>query len=271
MAHDVFISYSAKDKASADAVCAVLERNRIRCWIAPRDIVPGAEWGPSIIRGISGAKALVLVLSASSNKSRPVVREAERALNRGLPIIPFRIEEVQPSEELEFFVSASHWLDAFTPTLEAHAENLARKVKLLIGEAEIEPASPPPSPPPPPLPDPPPPPKPAQPAPPAPISPAVKPTPEPIASAQADRSSEAERQRQIGAVRSQMLWNVLGMVSCAGLAFLFLMAMASAGSKPSGFIELVITLVLAVGVVANFDIYRKKAKRLAALKAGDNP
>jgi len=34
MAHDVFISYSAEDKPIADAVCAALEAEHIRCWIA---------------------------------------------------------------------------------------------------------------------------------------------------------------------------------------------------------------------------------------------
>ncbi|MFP4660789.1 MAG: TIR domain-containing protein [Halanaerobiales bacterium] len=38
MAHDVFISYSTRDKHVADAVCNALEYNKIRCWIAPRDI-----------------------------------------------------------------------------------------------------------------------------------------------------------------------------------------------------------------------------------------
>ena len=43
MAHDVFISYSAKDKTTADGVCATLEAKGIRCWIAPRDILPGMD------------------------------------------------------------------------------------------------------------------------------------------------------------------------------------------------------------------------------------
>ena len=41
MAHDVFISYSTADKTAADAVCAILEGNGVRCWIAPRDIMRG--------------------------------------------------------------------------------------------------------------------------------------------------------------------------------------------------------------------------------------
>jgi TIR domain len=34
MAFDVFISYSSKDKTTADATCASLENAGIRCWIA---------------------------------------------------------------------------------------------------------------------------------------------------------------------------------------------------------------------------------------------
>jgi Transposase IS66 family/TIR domain len=45
---DVFISYSHKDAAAAKAACAALEAERVRCWIAPRDIVPGAKWSASI-------------------------------------------------------------------------------------------------------------------------------------------------------------------------------------------------------------------------------
>lgn len=41
MDFDIFISYSSQDKPTADAACAVLEAAGIRCWIAPRDIMPG--------------------------------------------------------------------------------------------------------------------------------------------------------------------------------------------------------------------------------------
>jgi hypothetical protein len=38
----VFISHSSNDRATADAICAHLESAGIKCWIAPRDIEPGA-------------------------------------------------------------------------------------------------------------------------------------------------------------------------------------------------------------------------------------
>src|SRR5215472_7170060 len=40
----VFISHSSKDREIADAICAHLESAGIKCWIAPRDIEPGATW-----------------------------------------------------------------------------------------------------------------------------------------------------------------------------------------------------------------------------------
>jgi hypothetical protein len=44
MAHDVFICYSANDKAAAQSICARLESAGVRCWIAPRDIRPEMSW-----------------------------------------------------------------------------------------------------------------------------------------------------------------------------------------------------------------------------------
>jgi len=80
--HDVFISYSSRDKLVADAVCATLERNGIRCWIAPRDVLAGDDWPQAIVQAISGARVFVLLFSASSNTSAQIRREVERAANR---------------------------------------------------------------------------------------------------------------------------------------------------------------------------------------------
>jgi hypothetical protein len=132
--HDVFISYSSKDKPIADAVCAILEREGVRCWITPRDVRPGEEWAGAIIRAISGARVVVLIFSASSNTSPQVLREIERAVHGGAAIIPFRIEDTPPSASLEYFISTPHWLDAITPPLEAHAVRLAESVKSLLGQ-----------------------------------------------------------------------------------------------------------------------------------------
>lgn len=144
--HDVFISYSSKNKVTADAVCAVLEQKSVRCWVAPRDIMPGADWGESIVKGINEAKVFVLIFSAFANTSQQIKREVERAVHRGIPIIPFRIEDVMPAASLEYFISTSHWLDAFTPPLERHANFLADTIIHWLQGAPLSPSSPPPQP-----------------------------------------------------------------------------------------------------------------------------
>lgn len=125
MGGHVFISYSSKDRAVGNAVCALLEARGHRCWIAPRDILPGKEWGESIVEGIRDAGFFVLIFSHNANSSPQILREVERAVHHGLPIIPFRIEDIAPEGSLEYFMSVPHWFDALTPPVEAHIERLA--------------------------------------------------------------------------------------------------------------------------------------------------
>jgi hypothetical protein len=140
LAYDVFISYSSKDKPAADATCAALEAQDIRCWIAPRDILPGADWGASIVKAIAEAKVFVLIFSSNANASPQISREVERAVNHGIPVIPVRIEDVAPAESLEYFINTPHWLDAFKPPFAQHLTYLVEVVRLLEkGEAGAPP------------------------------------------------------------------------------------------------------------------------------------
>src|SRR6202167_3531576 len=136
---DVFISYASKDKIVADAVCARLEAAGIRCWIAPRDIVPGTSYGEAIIDAIHGARVMVLVFSSSANASGHIPKEVERAVSNGVAILPFRIEDVAPGKSLDYFIGSVHWLDAMTPPMEHHLDNLAVTVHKLIPAKSDEP------------------------------------------------------------------------------------------------------------------------------------
>ena len=131
--HEVFLSYSSKDKTWADAACAVLERHRLRCWIAPRDMTPGDEWGAGIIKGLNASRIMVLIFSDHANASKQVRKEVERAIDKELPVLAFRIQNVKPKDAMEFNLSNIHWLDAFTPPVEAQLELLAASVKKLLG------------------------------------------------------------------------------------------------------------------------------------------
>ena len=132
VAHDVFISYSSSDRNIANAVCARLEANGVRCWIAPRDIPPGTSWGSAIIRALSEARVMVLLFSLKANKSPQILREVERAVGRGVVIVPVRIEDVQPQDDFEYFLSSQHWLDILTHPLEEHLDKLCVVVKQVL-------------------------------------------------------------------------------------------------------------------------------------------
>jgi Flp pilus assembly protein TadD len=132
MAHDVFISYSTKDKEVADAVCATLESRGVRCWIAPRDIVAGMEWSEAIIDALSSARVMVLVFSGNANESPQVKREVQRAFEKGVTVIPFRVENVAPSKALEYYIGPVHWLDAFPPPMEQHFQRLFETTRLIL-------------------------------------------------------------------------------------------------------------------------------------------
>jgi hypothetical protein len=136
MAHDVFISYSSKDRAAADAVCAALESRGITCWIAPRDVPAGADWDEANVRAIALSRVMVLVFSSRADESQQVRRKVNLAVERKLPIITFRIEDVRPSGPLKNYLDAAHWLDALTPPLEEHVDKLADHLAPLLAESE---------------------------------------------------------------------------------------------------------------------------------------
>jgi hypothetical protein len=132
MAHKVFICHSSKDKQVADAACAALEAQRIPCWIAPRDILPGAEYMEALGEAISGCQIVVLIFSQAANDSGQVRREIERAVSREKIIVPFRIENVMLSQSMEFALSSTHWLDALTPPKERRLAELCETISLLL-------------------------------------------------------------------------------------------------------------------------------------------
>jgi TolB-like protein/Flp pilus assembly protein TadD len=108
---DAFISYASTDAAVANSIVESLEAQGLKCWMAPRDVKPGAQYADAIVRAINEAKALILVMSRSAVDSAHVAREVERAASKRKPIIPFRIDAAPLNPELEYFLSNAQWID----------------------------------------------------------------------------------------------------------------------------------------------------------------
>ena len=141
MARDIFVSYSQPDRDCAFELTHHLEVNGFTVWIAPRDVSPAAEWAAEIIEAISAARVMVLIFSASSNSSPQVRREVERAVHKGLRILPFRIEDVMPSSSLEYFLSSQHWLDGILPPRAPHYERLCACLRRWLSDVPHQPTA----------------------------------------------------------------------------------------------------------------------------------
>ena len=135
MTHDVFISHSSKDKTIADAVCAILEKEEIPCWIARRDIDSG-RYAKSIVNAIDNSELFVVILSENSDSSKHVANEVIRAFNQGKIIIPFCIKNFELGPELSYFLEGEDWVIAIKKPCRDHILKLAVKIKNVLKSTE---------------------------------------------------------------------------------------------------------------------------------------
>lgn len=125
----VFISYSKRDTPAATQILDALEAQKIECWIASRNIPAGANFDSEIIKAIRQCPVAVLVFSRHANESPHVHNEVERSVRYRCILIPYRIEDVQPCDVLEYFISRPQWLNAYPPHEKDALHRLCTTVK----------------------------------------------------------------------------------------------------------------------------------------------
>ena len=125
---DVFVSYASQDAAVANSIVENLESHGLTCWIAPRDVKPGAQYADAIVRAINEARTVVLVMSGSAVGSPHVGKEIERGSSKRKSIITFRIDAAPLNHALEYFLSESQWIDVPKLGMSAALTKLAEAV-----------------------------------------------------------------------------------------------------------------------------------------------
>lgn len=124
MSKQVFISHSHSDAKVANSICEIIEKNGISCWIAPRDVRPGENYGDEIVEGIEECKAMIILVSDHSNNSKHVRKEVELAINQENSIFPILIQNVEPGKRLKYFLAGIQRVDAWKPPLEEPLKKL---------------------------------------------------------------------------------------------------------------------------------------------------
>ncbi len=125
---DVFVSYASHDAAVANSVVEHLEGKGIKCWIAPRDVVPGTLYADGIVGAIDESRVLVLILSKDAVSSAHVGKELERATSKRHPIIALRLDTAPLTRAFEYFLNESQWIEVGAVNTDAAIEKVVAAV-----------------------------------------------------------------------------------------------------------------------------------------------
>lgn len=108
---DIFVSYASPNFDSATGLVGTLESSGINCWIAPRNISVGRDYGEEIINGISESCLFLVVFSAEADRSQHVLREVDRAIGFDKVIVPIKIDISKPSGGMDYRLCTVQWIE----------------------------------------------------------------------------------------------------------------------------------------------------------------
>ncbi len=123
----LFVSHPSSKADTALHIERALNARGVRCWMAPRDVEPGEQWDVAIRKAISTTDAMLLLFCGDSERSRQVKRELILADQSHKPIIPMRLERIEP-QELSYHLADSQWIDWIEQRDEA-IERVAAKAR----------------------------------------------------------------------------------------------------------------------------------------------
>ena len=130
---DCFVSYSRKDSAVADAMVRMLTDNGVRCWVDRTDSVAGLDYAASIVRAIKSSGIFILLISASSLRSRHVLSELNTAVGSDSVVIPVNLDGSPLNDAMEYYLGRTQWIDGTSGT-----DNWYRRLLEAIRSARIE-------------------------------------------------------------------------------------------------------------------------------------
>lgn len=131
MKHDVFISYSSKNKDVADELCQKLEAQHFQCWIAPRNIPPAETYAKQISSAIEGCKVFVILFSKDSATSKWCLSEVDYAVHENKIMIPIRIDDYPLQKEMRLYLGSKQWIKAF-PEPQKHFKAISNSIQEII-------------------------------------------------------------------------------------------------------------------------------------------
>lgn len=115
MHHKVFISYSRRDKETAEHLCNILKENGIEYWIDKEGIYSSSNYKELIVDAIEVSKAVIFISSTNSNASINVIREIGYAVNMNKPILPLMLDDTPYAKSIRLDISDIDQIDFKNP------------------------------------------------------------------------------------------------------------------------------------------------------------
>lgn len=111
MTYDVFISYSRKDTAIADRICAAFDVAGISYFIDRQGIAGGMEFPKILAPAIKESEVFLLLASENAYQSPFTTREILFAFNkkRGEKMLSYIIDGSVLPDDVEFVFSSTNW------------------------------------------------------------------------------------------------------------------------------------------------------------------
>jgi hypothetical protein len=139
--HDVFLSYAREDLALAQKLVAALKARGLDVWY-DKMISGGSRWRGEIVRHLKSSHALVVLFSRAVNKSDNLATELAIAEQANIPIIPVKIEEVEPDGDYAFHLQTLQWIDMITDP-QGRVDEMASRIINTLTRHGHSPAPPP--------------------------------------------------------------------------------------------------------------------------------
>jgi hypothetical protein len=133
----VFVSYSPGQSRGRCGGVGTGEQRAALLEVARGVKGQRADWGDSITKAISACKLVILVFSGHSNESKRVRDEIYYVISEEKIILPFRIENLDPTGSMRLHLSSRHWLDAYQPSWQAHLNRLVGSAADSLGREPV--------------------------------------------------------------------------------------------------------------------------------------
>jgi hypothetical protein len=101
----IFVSYSHQDISRVDPIIAEIESLGHPVWLDRRELSGGPGWAGQIVRGLRGARTVVLMASRHAYASDQVVREMYLAMSEKKPIVPLELEAAEMPDQLQYILA----------------------------------------------------------------------------------------------------------------------------------------------------------------------